>query len=130
MKRLLAGVLLFCLCGIAMADDTAFFKVGPLSLNIPLKTTSVTYLYDVQGNQNMVGGETPIISLWDKVEGTVGVVTSLDGNGTPFVGGNINVGNTLDKWVSLGPINIGVFGGYDFKREAAIFGPKAATKIW
>lgn len=97
---LLSVVLLYPLCP-AAADDNAFFKFGPLSLNIPFKTASVVYMYDFQANQNLVGGETPIVTLWDRVEGTVGAVTSLEGQGAPFVGGNILIGNLVDRWISL-----------------------------
>jgi hypothetical protein len=131
MKKLLIAVVLLAGLGIAHADDNAFFKVGPLSLNIPLKTARVTYLYDFNANQNLVGGETPFASLWDRVEGTVGAVTSLEGQGTPFVGGNVLLGNLLEKYVSLpADLTIGGFGGYNFNSEAPIYGIKAGMKLW
>lgn len=131
MKKLALFVGLFLMCGMARADDLAFFKAGPLSLNIPFKTVAVTYLYDFHSNQNMVGGETSVVSLWNRIEGTVGAVTSLQGKGTPFVGGNVLVGNLVDKWVTLpSDLKVGGFGGWNFNTEAPIYGVKASIQIW
>lgn len=133
MRKLLYGALCFlCLGGVfAQADETAFYKAGPLELYIPMKTAQVTYLYDFNANQNLVGGETPIASMWNRVEGTVGVVTSLEGQGTPFVGGDLLLGNVLDRWVALPPeLKIGGFGGWNFHSETPIYGLKASYKLW
>ena len=131
MKKLLFSLCLFCLAGLSFADDAAFFKVGPLALNIPLKTANVVYMYDFHQNANLVGAESPVVTLWNKVEGTVGAVSSLQGQGTPFVGGNILVGNIFDKYVTLpAGFSIGGFGGWDFRAEESIYGLKASTKIW
>lgn len=130
MKKLLS-VCLLCMAGFAFADDPAFFKIGPLELNIPFKTTRVVYLFDFGAKANLVGGETPLLTLWNKVEGDVGAVTSVQGQGTPFVGGNVLIGNLLDKWVTLPTdFSVGFFGGYDFHTKAPIYGPKASLKIW
>jgi hypothetical protein len=129
MKKLLA--LLLLLGSVANADDNAFFKAGPLELNIPFKSAKVTYMFDFYADQNLVGGETPIASLWNRVEGTVGAVTSLDGQGTPFVGGNILIGNVLQRWVALPPdLVVGGFGGWNFQAEHPIYGLKASIKLW
>lgn len=126
-----ALALLVLMSGIGLADDNVFFKYGPLELNIPLKTVKATYLYDFQGKQSLVGGETPIANLWQRIEGTVGAVTSTNGEGTPFVGGNILIGNLIEKWVTLPPdFAIGFYGGYNFRTETALYGPKASLKIW
>ena len=118
----------------AQADENAYFKYGPLSLTIPFKTADVVYLFNGLGedavSQNLIGGETTVLTLWDKVSGTVGVVTSVQGRGTPFVGADIAVGNALDKFLSLGPIRIGGFGGYDFNAEEAMAGVKASIQLW
>lgn len=116
---------------VVRADDPVFFKVGPLSLNVPLKTAAVTYMYDFNANQNLVGGETTLLTIWDRIEGTAGAVTSLQGQGTPFVGGNILIGNLVDKWVTLpSDFKIGGFGGYNFHTDAPIYGLKASIQIW
>lgn len=131
MKKLM--IMALCLAPIrpAFADDVAFFKIGPLALNVPFKTGMVTYLYDFNANKNLVGGETALASLWNRVEGTAGVVTSLDGQGTPFVGGNILIGNLLNKWVTLPEdLRLGGFGGYDFNAEKTLYGLKASVRLW
>lgn len=114
----------------AFADD-AYFKAGPLELSIPFKSARATYMYDFNAHQNLVGGETPFVSLWNRIEGTIGVVTSLEGQGTPFVGGNILIGNVLDKYLSLPPdLTVGGFGGWNFRTEQPTYGLKASVKIW
>lgn len=113
------------------ADDNAYFTAGPVSLNIPLKTAAVTYLFDFKANQNLVGGETPVITVWNRLEGDIGAVTSLQGAGTPFVGGNLLIGNILDQWITLpSDLKIGGFGGYNFRTDAPIYGLKASYKLW
>lgn len=135
MRKLLSVVamvagLLSVGAGSLKAED-AFLKLGPLELAIPFKTANVTYMYDFNANKNLVGGETVIATLWGKVEGTAGVVTSLDGQGAPFLGGNILIGNLLERWVSLPEeFKIGGFGGYDFRADSPMYGLKASIKIW
>jgi len=133
MKRLvlLAGLIVGCL-GSAVAEEVpAYFKLGPLELNIPLKTVKATYLYDFNAHQNLVGGETPFITLWNRIEGVGGAVTSLEGQGTPFVGGNILIGNLLDRYITLPQdFSIGGFGGWNFRTDAAVYGLKGSVKIW
>lgn len=133
MKRLvlLAGLFVCLTQGVAMADDNLSLPIGPLTFTVPLKTASLVYLYDFNAQRNLVGAETPFVSAWDKFEGTVGAVTSLDGNGSPFLGGNLIIGNVLAKYVTL-PENfkIGGYGGYDVNSDSAIYGLKASTKIW
>jgi hypothetical protein len=125
-----AGMLVFAF-GLSHAEDEAYFKAGPLGLHIPFKSARVTYLYDFHANQNLVGGETPIADMWNRVEGTVGVITSLEGQGTPFIGGNILIGNLLEKWLTLPPdLLVGGYGGYNFNSEAPIYGLKASIRLW
>lgn len=128
---LLALALVFTPHGPAHAEDPAYFKAGPLSLTVPLKTVRATYMYDFNANQNLVGGETPFARLFDRVEGTFGAVTSLEGQGTPFVGGNVLLGNVLERYIALPPdLAIGGFGGWNFNTDAPIYGLKASVKIW
>jgi len=129
--KLLLIALVFSICSAVHADDTAFFKLGPLSLNVPFKTASVTYLYDFNAKKNLVGGETPVVTLWERLEGTVGAVTSLEGQGAPFVGGNLLIGNVLARYIVLpSDLKVGGFGGWDFNADAPIYGLKASYKLW
>lgn len=136
MKKILAVLCLFCSivgAGIVHADDTAFFKVGPLALNIPFKTADLVYLYNARGKgpeSSLVGGETTVFTFLDKISGTVGVITSSSGAGIFFIGADINTGNVLDKVLSLGPIRIGGFGAYSSRDNSWMAGPKASILLW
>lgn len=131
MKKLMMLAVLLLTASVAMADDNAYFKLGPLELNIPFKTAKVTYMFDFHEDKNLVGGETVVASLFNQIEGTIGAVTSLEGQGTPFVGGNILIGNVVDKFITLPEdFTIGGFGGYNFRVNAPMYGLKASVKIW
>lgn len=133
MKRLLVMLLTILVLSPKWchAADNAYYKIGPLELNVPLKTGRVTYLYDFKAHQNLVGGETPVVTIWDRVEGTIGAVTSLQGEGTPFVGGNLILGNLLERYITLPPdLLIGGYGGYNFRTNSPIYGLKASVRLW
>lgn len=131
MKKLLVLFLLLGPILPAAAEDTVYFKAGPLTLHIPFKSAAATYMYDFHNNNNLVGGETTIVTLWDKIEGIGGVVTSLQGEGAPFIGGNFIIGNILDRWLNLPPaFKFGGFGGYDFRADTPMYGLKASVAIW
>lgn len=130
-KGLLAFVVLVGMVGIAKADETAYFSYGPLSLNIPFKTADVVYLYDGVNQRSLTGGETTIFTVFNKVRGTVGVVTTIqNAQGAPFVGADVDLGNALDRFLNLGPIQIGGFGGRDFREDRWIGGLKASLLLW
>lgn len=143
MKKLLA-VLLFCGAAVCSADivgpgeapvivpkqsQSVYYHIGSLNLTVPWDNVNVVYLYDLKGQRNLVGGESVIARLW-RVEGTVGAVTSLDGHGAPFVGGNLWFENPLPQIAILSQIKPGIFGGYDWNKESAMFGFKAAMPIF
>lgn len=118
----------------AVADENAYFKYGPLELNVPFKTADVVYLLnglgDDQVQRSLVGGETTVFTLWQRVSGTIGVVTSATGLGSIFVGADIDTGNTLERFVNLGPIRIGGFGAYNSRTDDWMAGPKASITVW
>lgn len=133
MKKLLLLLAAVLVLGpkFAFADDNAFFKAGPLELNIPFKTASVVYLYDGINQRSLTGGETPIFTVWNKVSGTVGVVTTIDNaSGAPFLGADLDLGNALERFVSLGPIKLGGWGGRDFRESKWMGGVKASLPLW
>lgn len=110
------------------ASDT-YFHIGPLNMVVPWDHVNVVYLYDLRGKRNLVGGEAVFARLWI-LEGTGGAVTSLDGHGAPYVGGNIHFPNPVPQLAILNQIQPGIFGGYDFTRNSSIFGFKAAIAIF
>lgn len=109
--------------------SSIYYHIGALNLTIPWDNVNIVYLYDLEGKRNLVGGEAVVISLW-RIQGTVGAVTSLDGNGAPFIGGNIWFDNPIPSVAILSQIKPGVFGGYSWVDGAAIFGFKAAFPIF
>ncbi len=119
----------------AMADPAPeetniYLEAGPLKLTVPFKSVDVVYLFDGLNQRSLVGGETTILTLWDKVSATAGGVTSLQGAGTPFLGFDIALGNVLDRYVNLGPLRIGGFGGRDFRARLWVAGLKASILLW
>lgn len=106
-----------------------YFHVGALNLTVPWDDVNVVYLYDLQGKRNLVGGEAVVATLW-KLQATVGAVTSLSGQGAPFVGGNLWFTNPLPQIAILSQIKPGIFGGYSWNDGAAIFGFKAAFPLF
>lgn len=127
MNKLFISLIL--LASIANADD-AYFKFGPFELTVPFKTADVVYLYDGINSESLVGGETTIARGWDKVSATIGVVTSLSGNGTPYCGADLDAGSILQRYVNLGNIRIGGWGGRNFREGEWSGGLKASTKLW
>lgn len=106
-----------------------YFHIGPLNLNVPWDNVNAVYLYDLKGQRNLVGGEAVVASLW-RVQATVGGITSLDGHGAPFFGGNLWFSNPIPQIAILNQIKPGIFGGWDWQRGAAMFGFKAAIPIF
>lgn len=106
-----------------------YFHIGALNLTIPWDQVNVVYLYDLKGKRNLVGGEAVVASLW-KFQGTVGAVTSLDGKGAPFIGGNMWFSNPIPQIAILNEIKPGIFGGWDWNKNAVMFGLKAAFPIF
>lgn len=106
-----------------------YYHIGPLNLTVPWESVNAVYLYDVQGQRNLVGGEAVVATLW-KFQGTLGAVTSLEGRGAPYVGGNLWLPNPIPQLAILNTVQPGIFGGYDWNRGAAMFGFKAAVSIF
>lgn len=116
---------------VSLHADDVLFRIGPLDLNIPFKTAQATYLYDFKLNENLIGAETPVLTLWNKLEGTVGAVTSLQGQGTPFIGGNVKLSELLPGLVNFPTgFSVGAFGGRNFNQGEWIYGLKASTRLW
>lgn len=131
MKKTAWGILALAMASPAFAQSTdAYFEIGPLALTIPLRTADLAYLYDFRRGQNLVGADTPVFRLWNRFSGVIGAVTSLDGQGTPYVGGDLELGETLGNLTSLGPVKIGGWGGYNFRNDEAVGGLKASVKLW
>lgn len=103
--------------------------IGPLNLNVPFNELDVVYLYDVIAKRNLVGGETPVATLW-RIQGTLGAVTSVDGKGAPYAGGKLVLPSLPTNLGFLAQVQPGIFGGYDWNRGSAIAGFKADLPLF
>lgn len=111
------------------ATQNVYYHIGSLNLTVPWQNVNVVYLYDFNGKRSLMGGESVVATLW-RLQGTVGAVTDIDGNGSPFVGGNLWFDNPVPQLAILNQVKPGVFGGYDWNRGASIFGIKAAMPLF
>lgn len=114
---------------IAPSNPGVYYHIGALNLTVPWDTVNAVYMYDLEGKRNLAGGEAVIATLWH-LQGTVGAVTSLDGHGAPYVGGNLWLPNPLPALAILNTVQPGVFCGYDWNKEAVMFGFKAAINVF
>ena len=130
MRKLLI-LMAFCLSfGVARAD-VLNVTVGPLSLQIPFQNLNVVYLFDAlhanQGsNAQLVGAETTILTL-KKINGTFGGVTSVTGQATPYIGFDTVIS---PEFLSVAPVDVGVWGGRDFTQSEWRAGLKASINIF
>lgn len=106
-----------------------YFHVGALNLTVPWNDVNIVYLFDIPTRTNLVGGEAVVATLW-KFQGTFGAVTSIEGAGAPFVGGNMWFSNPIPQIALLNEIKPGIFGGYDFRNKAVLWGFKAAFNVF
>jgi hypothetical protein len=106
-----------------------YFHIGALNLTVPWDNVNVVYLFNVPDKTNLVGGEAVFATLW-RIQATAGAVTSLEGMGAPFVGGNLWFENPVPQLAILNQIKPGVFGGWDFTRHVPMWGFKAAVSIF
>lgn len=111
------------------SNPGVYYHFGSLNLTVPWDHVNAVYLYDLNAKRNLVGGEAVVATLW-KLEATAGAVTSIDGHGAPYVGGNLWFPNPTPQLAIFNTIQPGVFGGYDWNRGAAIWGFKAAVALF
>lgn len=112
-----------------VVTQDVYFHVGPLNLTVPWANVNVVYLYDFMSERNLIGGESVVVSLW-RLQGTIGAVTTLEGKGTPFLGGNLWFDNPIPQLAILNQIKPGIFGGWNWESGRAILGVKAAFNVF
>ena len=112
-----------------LESSSIYYHIGPLNLTVPWDEVNAVYLFDLNAKRNLVGGEAVVATLW-KLQATMGAVTSLDGKGAPFVGGNMWFPNPIPQLAILDQVKPGIFGGYDWVRGASMFGFKAAVALF
>ena len=128
MKKLLLIVVLLLASVSAKADEIAV-NFGPVNLLVPFSSVDAVYQYDAVGKTSLVGAETPILSVW-KLRFTGGAVTSIDGEGTPFIGANLAISNPAENYVPLVDVKPGLFVGRNFRTNEWIAGLKASINIF
>jgi len=113
-KFLLAMIVSLMLASHAVsADYPAFFKVGNLSLNVPLKNLSlIPGLYDFWNGGGRIGAETQIASYKD-ISLNIGVITSFQSNLPPLISLDYNFAKILPntfKFISSdSDLNFGIW---------------------
>lgn len=128
MKKMLLVVAFLSMSGVAKADDV-LFKLGTVNVLLPFSDVSATYLFDGVAKQSLVGAETPLVQ-WHKLTLSGGAVTSIQGEGSPFLGINLELPNPVANFTSLAGIKPGVFGGRNFNTNEYICGFKASVSIF
>jgi len=115
--------------GLAQEWDELRWNFGPLQLNAPFQQVDVTYLHDFIAQRNLAGAETPIVNLWH-ITGTIGAVTSIDGEGAPYIGGHMDITNPINMFLNLGDLRLGGWGAYNFIEGQAMVGLKAGYPLF
>lgn len=128
MKKLVLAVSLLLGSSVLKAEGLCQ-NWGTVTVCLPFTDISATYLFDGVAKQSLVGAETPLI-IWHKLQLTGGAVTSVEGNGAPFVGINLALENPIRNWVILSDIKPGVFFGRDWTRGENLIGVKASVSIF
>lgn len=137
MKKLLLSVILLSLPAIVKADtpdSTLYVNLGTMKLYVPVASgVDVSYLWDLNNKQSLVGGETPVIT-YQNFTLTGGAVTGLSGNGAPFARIYYSLPNPVGAfWSALASFHAGAFVGKDFSiggRASYLYGIGASKKIW
>lgn len=131
MKKMLFVALFLGMVGSvkAVEESDILFKLGSVNVLLPFSDVSATYLFDGVAKQSLVGAETPLIQ-WHKVQITGGAVTSIDGEGSPFLGANLLIDNPASNYIPLSGIKLGAFGGRNFANNEWMAGIKAGISIF
>lgn len=108
----------------ALWVDTPYFKGY-----IPGVQVSVISLFDFINKRPLVGAETIVASI-KRVVITSGAVTSIQGKGSPFVGGHLLIPNPTPSFVFLNDLELGGWGGRDFNEGRYMAGLKIGKQIW
>lgn len=129
MKKLILAISILFVGSVVKADSNILFKLGTVNVLLPFADVSATYLFDGVAKQSLVGAETPLVQ-WHKLQLTGGAVSSVQGEGTPFVGINLIIDNPARNFVPLTGLNLGIFGGRNFNQNEWMAGVKAAVSIF
>lgn len=129
MKKILLVLSFLFLSASVKAETKLLTDFGSVKLYIPFTSVDTTYMWDFVGKKSLVGGETPL-AAWKALEFTGGAVTSLDGEGIPFLGARLNLANPAETWVPLSQVHPGLFVARDFRNNGWAYGVKFAVNIF
>ncbi len=129
MKKYILAALLLLTYSTAKAEDGVLANFGSVKVLVPFADLSAVYLFDGVAKQSLVGAETPLLE-WKKVQFTGGAVTSVEGEGTPFVGIHVVIENPARNFVPLHDIKPGIFGGRNFNTNEWMVGFKASVSVF
>jgi hypothetical protein len=104
--------------------DTPYFKGY-----VPGVQVSVISLFDFVNKRPLVGVETSVFAI-KRVQVTAGGVTSIQGKGSPYIGGHLLIPNPTPSFVFLNDLELGGWGGRDFNEGRYMAGLKIGKQIW
>jgi len=128
-KAILVVSLILGLSGVSKADENIWFNLGSLQFNVPLVHVEAVGLWDFVQKRGLAGAETPLIS-YKNIQITGGAITTIDGEGSPFVGAHVVLQNPAENFAPLAGFHPGIFGGRDFNNDAWILGLKATVGLF
>ncbi len=140
-KLLIAALLAISFAAPATAAFEWTYK-NYFTLAMPLARFDIVHLYDFNGKENLLGGETPVIKFpWRKeLSVTIGGVGDLSSpgdsalnqddrellRGTPFFGVKYDIPNLT----FAERIGVGIFYGRNLNEGDDIYGVKSSYKFW
>lgn len=131
MILLALGIGLFASARPAIAADIEWKLFDGLTLTLPFQDVQAAYLYDLVKYESLVGAETPFARIATKITANVGAVTSLSGQGAPFVSANYDLMIAPSPIWTIGPWICHDFADADLKhRLISRFGIKASVAFW
>ena len=128
-KYLLMALFSIGVISVTKAEEPkVLFNFGSFRAYVPFTEIRAVSLFDFVNKETLVGGETAF-GGWKSVEFTAGAVTSLQGEGAPYLGGNLIFGNPLEKYIPIEGLNPGIFTGYDFNTGTWLYGVKISKSL-
>ena len=127
-KKTIAGLalaLMLFIAAIPAAAEPIEFDLVIVRLRLPLQDAHVVSLYDIVGRQGLVGIETTVL-VRRGLTGTVGAITTLGLEGTPFIG----LKAAVPESVFGRKVNVGLFYARDFHQNQNRAGLLASTPLW
>ena len=127
-KNSMAGLALAMTLFIAampVAAEPIEFDLRVVTLRLPFQDCAAVSLYDIVGRQGLVGAETTVL-IRRGIHGTVGAITTLGLEGTPFIG----LKAAVPESVFGRRVDVGLFYARDFNANQNRAGLLASVPLW